>query len=228
MSQLEGSGHEPVVVARSRGVDLLTGAGLDAALEGVEAVIDVSNLNTSSAGKSVAFFGTATSSLLAAAARVGVRHHVVLSIVNSDEVDFGYYQGKRRQEALVAAGLVPWSVLRSTQFHELVEEFVGRARGGVAPVPRMRSAPVAANEVAAALVALALGQPVGRAPDLGGPEVHLLPDLARQLVQFRGLRTKVLPMRFPGPVGRQMLEGALLPGPSARRGTQTFAEWLAS
>ena len=41
--ELETGGHDAVVLSRSRGVDLTTGSGLDDALRGVEAVIDVSN-----------------------------------------------------------------------------------------------------------------------------------------------------------------------------------------
>ena len=94
------AGHEPVVVARSTGVDVTTGAGLDAALEGVEVVIDVSNRPTQSRKVAVEFFDKATRHLLAAGRAAGVRHHVALSIVGIDRVDSGYYAGKVRQEEL--------------------------------------------------------------------------------------------------------------------------------
>ena len=107
---LAGAGCEPVVLARSTGVDLVRGAGLDAALRGVRAVVDVSNVATQRRRSAVGFFTAATSALLAAGARAGVRHHVVLSIVGVDRVDAGYYAGKRAQEELVTAGDVPASV----------------------------------------------------------------------------------------------------------------------
>ena len=87
---LSARGHEVIVLARSRGVDVTTGAGLDAALAGVDAVVDTTNVVTTSRRRSVAFFGAATSSLLAAGERAGVGHHVALSIVGIDRVDFGY------------------------------------------------------------------------------------------------------------------------------------------
>jgi len=40
VSALEGDGHEAIRISRSVGVDLTTGDGLDAALEGVDAVVD--------------------------------------------------------------------------------------------------------------------------------------------------------------------------------------------
>ena len=100
VSTLADSGHQPVVLARSRGLDLTTGTGLDVALLGVAAVIDVSNLTSSKRRESVAFFAAGTEHLLAAGDRAGVRRHVALSIVGIDRVDFGYYEDKRRQRTL--------------------------------------------------------------------------------------------------------------------------------
>ena len=161
VSLVEQAGHEPVVLARSRGVDLTTGAGLDAALAGAEVVIDVSNVTTLSKKRSVRFFAAATGQLLAAGARAGVRHHVALSIVGIDRVGWGYYAGKLRQEELIRTATVPWTVLRATQFHEFAEQLLARSPGPLVPVPRMRVQPVAAREVAARLVELALGPAVG-------------------------------------------------------------------
>jgi uncharacterized protein YbjT (DUF2867 family) len=218
---LEKAGHESVVLARSKGVDLLTGAGLDAALAGAETTIDVSNVTTLKREVSVTFFDTTGRNLLAAAARAGVRHHVALSIVGIDRVKSGYYQGKLRQEAVVRDGSVPWSVLRATQFHEFAGQVLDRTAGPVAPVPRMTVQPIAVREVAEALVELAVGEARGAVPDLAGPRVESLVDMARRIVRARGLRRFVLPIPLPGPEDGQLPIG---PGP---RGVQTFEEWLA-
>ncbi len=226
---LRDTGHDPVVAARSRGVDVSTGAGLDAALAGVPAVVDVSNVVTGRRSVAVPFFTRATEQLLAAEERAGVGHHVVLSIVGIDDVDWGYYEGKRRQEQLALAGPVPVTVLRATQFHEFADQILTAARRGpVAVVPRMRVQPVAAREVGIALAELAGGPPAGRAPDLGGPDQHELPHMVRRLLRARGQRALVVPVRLPGPGARAMADGALLPGPGARLGRQTFDEWLAA
>ena len=88
------SGHDPVVLARSAGVDLTTGAGLAAALDGVDAVIDVTNTPSVDTDQLRAFFATVTGHLLAAERDAGVRHHVVLSIVGLDRLpDHGHYAG---------------------------------------------------------------------------------------------------------------------------------------
>ena len=227
---LRGAGHDPVVLARSCGVDLTSGTGLDQALIGVDVVVDVSNVFTASRRVSVAFFTASTQHLLDAGRRAGVRHHVALSIVGVDRVDTGYYAGKLAQEELVLAGPLPATVLRATQFHEFAGQLLARSHGPLAVVPRMRVQPVAAREVGQALVGIVLTGPAGRAPDLAGPAEHELVDLARQVLRAHRSRRRVLPVRLPGRAGQAMASGALLPvgvGPG-QRGRQSFAEWLAA
>lgn len=226
-------GHEVVVLARSEGVDLTTGAGLADRLTGVDAVVDVTNRGTQKRSEAEAFFGSVTRALLAAGSEAGVGHHVALSIVGIDDVDTGYYAGKRLQERLLAEQgtrqpPVPWSVLRATQFHEFALQVLHFATvGRFSLVPRMLSQPVAAREVAQALVACAEAGPVGRAPDLAGPEVHQVVDLARRVSRARDLGRRVVPVRVPGRAGRAMRSGALTPTGAGPRGRVTFDEWLA-
>lgn len=228
VEELTAAGHEPVVLARSRGVDLLSGgAGLDAVLEGVEAVVDVSNVTTTSAKKAVAFFDTVGRNLQDAAVRAGVRHHVVLSIVGIDRVGFGYYQGKLRQEDVLKEGPTPWTVLRATQFHEFAEQVLDRLPNPLAVVPRMRIRPIAAREVAQHLVQLTLAPAQGMAPDLAGPHVEQLVDMVRRLLRARHQRRLLLPVKMPGATGAAMTGGGQLPIGPGPRGSQTFDEWLA-
>ena len=217
--------HTPVALCRSAGVDLVTGQGLAAALVGVDAVIDVSNTSSTRAARSRAFFTAATTNLLAQGVAAGVRHHVCLSIVGNDRVDLGYYQGKQAQERLVLDAAVPYSVLRATQFFEFAGQLLDRMPGPVAVLPRMRMQPVAAVDVAASLVALALGDPVGRAPDLAGPAAMGLDELARATLAARGSRRRAVSVRVPGRLGAQWADGALLPAEPCTTGTTTLADW---
>jgi len=220
-------GHEVVELARSVGVDLTAGAGLAERLAGVEAVIDASNNTTQKQAAAEEFFGSVTRNLLAAEQQARVGHHVALSIVGIDDVPLGYYQGKRLQERLVAEGDVPWSILRATQFHEFAAQVLHFARiGPISLVPRMLSQPVAAVEVAEALVDLAEAGPSGRVPDLAGPEPLQMVDAARQAARSGGRRRWVVPVWLPG-AGTGMRSGALLPQTDGPRGRQTFEEWLA-
>lgn len=226
VSALVAAGHEPVVLARATGVDITTGSGLDAALAGAKALIDVSNVPTSRKGPSVAFFEASTGNLLRAGESAGVQHHVVLSIVGVDRVDFGYYYGKRRQEELVLASGRPVTVARATQFHEFVAQVLDRGVGLIAVAPRMLIQPIAAREVATELAGLVSQPPVGMAAEIAGPQQHQLPDLARALLTSRGSRRRLLTMRLPGSAGRAMATGGLLPTGSGPRGVQTFTDWL--
>lgn len=220
-----GRGHQVVVLARSEGVDLTTGSGLAGRLAGVDAVVDTTNHVSQKRAESEAFFGAVTRHLLAAEADAGVGHHLVLSIVGIDDVDTGYYAGKRLQERLVAEGPVPWTILRATQFHEFAEQALGFVRiGPFSLVPRMLSQPVAAQEVAEHLVDLVETGPSGRADDLAGPERHDIADLARRVARGR----RVVPVPLLGKAGRAMRAGALCPQVDGPRGRTTFEEWLAA
>jgi uncharacterized protein YbjT (DUF2867 family) len=221
------SGDTPLVLARSTGVDLTTGAGLDSALAGADVVIDVTNIETIVGRRSVRFFETATQTLLEAERRAGVTHHVVLSIVGVDRVDWPYYRGKRRQEALALAGPVPATVLRVTQFHEFAAQLIARG-GPLVVVPKMLSRPIAVREVAAALIDIARDAPRGLAPDLAGPQELWMPDMVRRLLRTRGSRRPALTLRLPGRAGKSMATGGLLPAGDGPRGRQTYDEWLSS
>ena len=105
VAALERDGHDVVGISRSLGVDLTTGDGLDAALTGVEAVIDATTPTRPTGTRRWRYFGTNTRNLLAAEERAGVRHHVLLSIAGVDRVEGNaHYAGKREQERLVTAG----------------------------------------------------------------------------------------------------------------------------
>lgn len=225
--ELGRRGQEPVPLARSTGVDVRTGRGLDPALEGCSAVVDASNVVTVRAGPAVDFFSQVTRRLLAAEARAGVRHHVVLSIVGIDGSRYGYYQGKLAQEELALSAAVPATVQRATQFHEFAGQVLDRGRRGpVVVCPRMLVQPVAAAEVGAVLAELASGPPQGRAADLAGPQPRRLADCVRALLHARGQRGVVVGVPLPGLRGAAA--GALLAGPGARLGTLTFDDWLAA
>lgn len=218
------AGHEAVVIARSRGVDLATGTGLDAALAGVDAVIDASNAPAPDD------FAAMTQRLLDAEARAGVGHHVLLSIVGVHRVHGGpHHAGKRRQEELVEAGPVPWTIVAATQFHEFALQVVGwTARDGVATVPPLLLQPVAADEVGDALAEVAAGPPRRGTLELAGPRTEDLVDMARRAVAARGLEVRLDASWRDGPFTTEMAGEVLLPGRRARLAPTTFEEWLAS
>lgn len=222
-------GHDVVSLSRAGGVDAVTSAGLHGALSGADAVVDVLNVGSVLKQPSVAYFTATTRNLLAAEERLGVGHHLALSIVGIDGVEAGYYAGKLAQERLVAASAVPWSLLRATQFHEFAERFLqlGR-RGGRAVVPVGLLRPVAASEVAARLVDAVEAGPGGRLPDLAGPRDEQLAEMVRRLAAAEGDPVRPLQVRLPGAFWRSLRSGVLRGGPDADRGTVSFDQWLAA
>jgi uncharacterized protein YbjT (DUF2867 family) len=226
---LDGSGHEVVVVSRAAGVDVLTGDGLTAALDGCETVVDVLNLPAQSAVEARELFGRATRQLLAAEEEAGVRHHVLLSILAVDRIEGNaHYAGKREQEKLAAAGPIPVTVLRAAQFHEFAGMVASwTLRDGVATVPPLLVQPVAASDVGDVLAELATGPPHEGTIDLAGPEPQDLVDMARRTLDARGQSVRLIPT-WGGGFGVEMAGNALLPDPSARIAPTTFDEWLAT
>lgn len=222
-----GRGHDVVSLSRSQGVDLVTGAGLREALGGVGTVIDVSNVESLKTDVSVSFFAGATRNLLSAEARLGIAHHIALTVVGADAAPDGYYAGKLSQERLIVAGDVPWTIQRATQFHEYAALMFGAVRvGPLHGAPRARVQPIAVREVAEHLVALAEAGPGGRVPELAGPREESLADMVRAYARAIGHRGPMPEISLPGAFGRAQRSGALLPKPGAILGRQTFGEWL--
>jgi uncharacterized protein YbjT (DUF2867 family) len=225
---LERDGHEVVGMSRKLGVDLSTGAGLDDALAGVEAVVDASNGPVLGRDETVAWFAAATGNLLAAEQRAGVRHHVLLSIVGIHEIaGNAHYAGKREQERLVSDGPVPWTILPATQFHDFAVTVAGwTEHDGVSQIPPLLVQPVDPDDVAAVLAEIAAGEPLGRHPGLAGPETQDLVDMCRRTLQAQGRSLRLVPT-WSSPLGTEMAGNVLLPGKDARIAATTFEEWLA-
>jgi uncharacterized protein YbjT (DUF2867 family) len=205
-------------------VDLTQGDGLGEALAGVEVVVDASNSSTPRRAAPVLVEGTKR--LLRAGAEAGARHYVGVSIVGCERVPMAYYKVKVEQEEAIAAGAIPWSLLRATQFHTLIDYlFKQDARFGIVRSGSARFQPIDPPLVAERLAGAAHADPAGRLPDVAGPEVLTLSELAKA---WRRAGHRALPLRFPmiGPIGRPLREGALC-NPDAAAGGRTFEQWLA-
>ena len=225
---LERDGHEVVRISRSAGVDLLTGDGLDAALAGVEAVVDAINGPSIDKSEAVTYFGDTTRNLLAAEARAGVGHHVLLSIAAIHRVEGNaHYAGKREQERLVSAAPVPWTIVPATQFHDFAEMVAGwTEQDGTVTVAPLLVQPIAPADVATILAAIATGEPRGRHADIAGPDPQDLVDMTRRTYEARGRKVRIVPT-WSGRLGPDMAGDVLLPGDGAHIAPTTFDEWLA-
>jgi len=228
-AELEARGNQVRSLSRHAPeyrVDLTTGEGLGPALAGCDVVVDASN---SSARKPAPILVDGSRRLLEAEAAAGVKHHVCVSIVGGGAVPIAYYRAKMDQERVVSQGAVPWSIVRSTQFHELVGTILTAAgRWRVLPMPRGVLQPVACADAARAVADVATGAPLTRCVTVGGPEVRELRDLARTWREVTGHRALLVPMAVPGTAGRALRSGALTAPRPDVRGTTDFADWLRS
>jgi uncharacterized protein YbjT (DUF2867 family) len=190
--------------------DLRTGEGLEGAVQGIHTIIHCAS---SPFRKSRQVDVEGTGRLLEVAKGAGVSHLVYISIVGIDlAASYPYYRVKLDTERVVESSPVPYTILRATQFYDLIlmgMRFLGRLP--VMTVPRgFLGQPIDAGEVADRLVELALSGPAGRVPDVGGPEVRTLADAARAYLEITGRRRRILEMPVPGKTARAFREGALV------------------
>jgi uncharacterized protein YbjT (DUF2867 family) len=224
VAALHAAGHDVVRISRADGVDVITGKGLAAALEGVEVIVDVATGPSPEENAATEFFITAAANLQREGAEAGVNRIVVASIVGVDRFQGGYGAAKLAHEQASLAGPVPASIVRITQFHELVEQMMewGRREGDVIQIPRMRTQPVAAKAVGEVLAAVATGE--REVLELGGPREESMVALA-ELVAVKtgnGLRIEAVDDE------RAYEDGGMLPGDGALLAGPTFEEWLTS
>jgi uncharacterized protein YbjT (DUF2867 family) len=179
--------HEAIPAARYTGVDLITGDGLEQVLEGAEVVINLANSPTFNEA-SLDFFRVSMTNLLAAGARAGIQHQVVLSIVGVDRVPkVDYFRAKSMQEELLRQGPTPYSIVRATQFFEFMDTVISWASDDMAVrLPPTRIQPVASADVVDAVVEVSLGPPLMGIRNVAGPDVFRLDELGRVTLAARG------------------------------------------
>jgi uncharacterized protein YbjT (DUF2867 family) len=206
--------------------DLNLGEGLAAALDGVDVVVHCATSNRDYRHPER---DTEQTRRVIDVARADGRspHIVYISIVGVDRVPFGYYKAKLAGERVIEESGLPWTTLRATQFHEFVLMFLMLgSKSPIALVPRgFRVQPVETTEVADRLADLALGDPAGRVPDLGGPRVEHAEDLMRAFLSAIGRHRPVLGVPLPGRAARGFRDGGHLLQDGVT-GTRTFAEFL--
>jgi uncharacterized protein YbjT (DUF2867 family) len=225
---LRGSGHEPYPASLDTGVNTLTGEGVREALDGAQVVVDVANAPNWDDAAVLDFFQTSSRNLLAAETAAGVQHHVALSVVGADRLPAsGYLRAKLAQEAAVQAGPVPYTILRAAQFFEFLERIADSSTDG----DTVRLAPVfvqpeSADDVAAALAEVAVGEPVNGIVELAGPEQFRLDELVGRVLSARNDRRPVTADARARYFGTELDAHSLTPGSDARIAPTRFQDWL--
>jgi uncharacterized protein YbjT (DUF2867 family) len=231
---LRSAGHRARVMSRRAGTgadwvqgDLATGKGLDIAVADMEAVVHAGTA-AAQPWRLRATDVNGTRRLLEAAKRAHVKHFVYVSIVGMEGIAYPYYRAKLAAEAIVAEDIVPWSIFRATQFHTLMEIFLG----AFSRLPRLCAIPFAwqfqpvdTRNVASRLVDVTTGEPAGRLPDFGGPEIRTFKSLAESWLRAKQLSKRLVNLPMPVKFSRQVAEGKLL-CPEHMEGKTTFEQYL--
>jgi uncharacterized protein YbjT (DUF2867 family) len=230
VSAAVASGHRVCALSRReqrddavnwRRGDLLANEHLDDAVDGVEVILHCATQPTGD--KDV----RSAQNLLAAARRAGINHLVYVSIVGVDRIPLPYYRTKLRVERVLSSSGVGHTVLRVTQFHDLVVTIFAAQRylPALLALRGVDFQPIDNHDVASRLVELIAEPPAERAPDIGGPEILSHADLGRAYLRSRVSRRPVIAVPVPGKIAAGYRSGAHL-APQNRVGCIRFEDYL--
>ena len=204
--------------------DMETGDGLPDACTGADIVVHAATGGGTRAKADV----PGTRNLLAACKQAGTPHFLYISIVGIEKVPLGYYKAKLECERLIEGSGVPWSNLRATQFHQLMDGFLKLFSRVpfVLPIPKsFKFQPIDTGEVADRMVADAAKGPSGLLPEIGGPEVLAFGEMAKAWQRASGKRRPIINVPVMGGVARGYKAGDNCT-PEHAEGKVTWAEWL--
>ena len=226
VNNLRRSGHEVVAASPASGVNTTTGEGLAEALISAAVVVDVAN--SPSLENALEFFEASGRNLLAAEAAAGVQHHVALSIVGADRLsDSGYLRAKIVQEDLIKASTSPYTIVRSTQFFELLNGLAqANTSGATVRLPGALFPPIASDDVAAVLTEVSLAAPVNGTIEIAGPDRISMAELVQRFLTEKGDKRTVVADAHVKYFGAELNERSLLPGARVRIAPTRFDDWL--
>jgi uncharacterized protein YbjT (DUF2867 family) len=228
VSKLREHGHQAVPASPDTGVNTLTGQGLAEVLAGANVVVDVSNAPSFEDAAVLTFFATSTRNLLAAEAAAGVSHHIALSVVGTERLtESGYFRAKIAQENLIRSSSIPYSIVHATQFFEFIKSIADAAtKDGTVRLAPVLIQPMAADDVAKAVVRISVGSPINGTVEVTGPQRFRLDELVREGLRARHDAREVVSDPEARYFGAKLAERTLLPGDGARIGETRFEDWL--
>ena len=230
VEKLMARGHDAAAAAPNTGVDTITGNGLAEALAGAEVVVDVSNSPSFEDRAAMDFFQTAGRNISAAEVEASVRHHVALSVVGTDRLqDSGYFRAKLAQEQLIKSSPIPYSLVHATQFFEFIRSIAQISTDGdTVRLPPVQFQPIAADDVASAIVGVALADPVNDTIEVAGPETFTLDAAVRRVLEYDHDGRKVIADQAAPYYGVHVSDRTLVPNGGACLGSIKLDWWLAN
>lgn len=230
LPRLVAAGHE--VRALVRRPDAVLPAGVEAvrgdlsapplparALEGVAHVVHLASGSSGGDIEGIDLGGTRA--LIEAARAEGRPHLLYLSIVGIELMPFPLYQAKVQIEAMLAASGLPWTSLRTPQFHELIWDVFDQPPPTPFLASGMQYQPVGCADVADFVVRLLAQPPANAVVTMGGPEIFEASELASI---FAGVMGRAEPALRRAPSSGAMLTALITP--SHREGRVTWRQFL--
>jgi uncharacterized protein YbjT (DUF2867 family) len=226
--KLAEHGDQVVAASPRSGVNTVTGEGLAEALVSAQVVVDVSNAPSWEDAAVMEFFDTSTRNLLAAEAKAGVSHHIVLSVVGTDRLqESGYFRAKLVQEKLIVASDIPYTIVRASQFFEFLFGIAqASTEGQVVRLPPAVMQPMASDDVADALADYTLRSPLNRIVEIAGPEELGIDEAVRRYLTVTVDSRRVITDVSAPYYGTKVRERSLLPDNADRLGTTPLDDWL--
>ncbi|OJV15851.1 MAG: NmrA family transcriptional regulator [Dyadobacter sp. 50-39] len=228
--KLRQLGHSVIAGSPSTGINALTGEGLSDALENTDVVVDLSNSPSFEDGPAIQFFETVGRNILSAELNAGVKHHVTLSIVGTHLMEgMGYMRAKKIQEDLVKSSGVPYTIVRSTQFHEFVPTIVaGGAQGNQVHVSKIDFQPIAAEDVALFIARFAISEPSNGTVEIAGPVRGQMSEFVEKYVKATDAEKSVIASDRNEYFGLTVPASTLVPDGNAYLGETRFQQYLDS
>jgi uncharacterized protein YbjT (DUF2867 family) len=228
VNRLRQQGHDVVAASPNSGVNTITGEGLVAALVGAQVVVDVANSPSFEDKAVLEFFKTSGRNLLDAEEKVGVGHHVALSVVGADRVpESGYLRAKLAQENLIKASPTPYTIVRSTQFFEFLGGIARSATiGQTVHLPPTLIQPIASDDVADVLADVALSPPINGVVEIAGPERVSMSGIVGRFLKATDDEREVIPDGQARYFGAILDDKSLIPGDNPRICATRFGAWL--
>lgn len=145
------------------------------------------------------------------------------------DVAYAYYKTTLATEAVVEENIIPWSILRATQFHTLMETFLQAFAKPpcLAAVPfKWQFQPVDSSAVTVRAVEAVTKEPAAHLPDFGGPMHRAFKSMAESWLKARKLNKRLVPLPLPFKFSRRLASGCL-PTPDHTDGRITCEQYLA-
>jgi uncharacterized protein YbjT (DUF2867 family) len=228
--RLRKQGHEVIAAAPNTGVNTITGEGLAEALKGAEVVIDLANSPSFEDTAVLEFFQISGRNLIAAEKAAGIRHHVALSIIGTDQLpESGYLRAKVAQETIIRESGISYTIVRSTQFFEFLGGIA--QEGTVGDTARLSTGylqPIASDDVADFVTDAALAAPANAIIEISGPERARLCDFAARYLKAIGDTRTVIGDPEARYFGTKLQDGSLVSDKNPRIGRVDFDQWFAT